>query len=227
MKPKREQSEFDILKDIQESMLLIERFRARWSRQWAEPPIVDALKFALTEGGEEQRDQISKALVLGLGSITTVTFFSGTDFALYVDQALRLNTAYSRNNIKAVMPNLNGELVDTVMMILSALLQVRHKLGTEFRKMLEPIREVLYSGANQGFTSSFEMMYRISRIGMMQEEEDDGWITEAVILVCEIMGSLSGEDSLAVQMKRRLDRIEYRLAATLDKAISQTNGTSA
>lgn len=218
MRLKSQQSEFDILADIRESMLIIERFRARWNHQWAEPPIMDALKFALTEGGEEQRDQIAQALVLGLGSITTVTFFSGTSFAQYVDQTLRLKTAYSRNNVKAVAPNLNGELVDTIMMILSALLQVKHELGTDFRNMLKPIREALYSGEAQGFTSSFELMYRIARIGMMQEEEDEGWISEAVLLVCETMGMLDGEEPLPKLMKQRLDRIEYRLAATLDKA---------
>ena len=170
-----------MLAEIREAMLMIERFRARWNRQWAEPPITDALKFALTEGGEEQRDQIAQALVLGLGTISTVTFFAGTSFAL----------------------------------------QVKHQLGTEYRNLLEPIREVLYAGQDQGFTSSFEMMYRIARIGMMQEEDDSGWIAEAVILVCEIMGSLDSEETMPQLLKKRLDRIEYRLAATLEAATAK------
>ncbi len=215
MKPKI-LTDFDVLDQAREALDLIERFRNKWGHVWWTPPVADALKFALTEGGEEQRDQVAQALILALGNITTVTFFAGTSFALYVDQALRLNTAYSRNNIKAVTLNANGELVDTVMMVLSALIQVKHHLGTDYRKLLEPIREALYSGLDQGFTSSFEMMYRIARIGMMQEEGDDGWIGETMLLICEILGTLNSEETLAQMIQKRLDRIGLRLTETLD-----------
>lgn len=209
-------SDFGVLAEIRDAINLIEKFRNKWSRVWYTPPVSDALKFALTEGGEEQRDQIAQALVLALGNMTTTTFFAGTDFAAHVDQGLRLNPAYSRNHVKPVTQNANGELVDTVMMVLSALQQARHDLGTGYAKLLEPIREALVSGASQGFTSSFEMMYRLARIGMMQEEGDDGWIAEAVILVCEIMGTLDGEETLPQMIQKRLDRINLRLTETLE-----------